>query len=302
MNIGVVFPHLEMGKDPILLRDWAQAAEDLGFSHILLNDHALGARHEGRDPPLTGPYSDSDLFHEPLILAAYYAAITKKIGFVTGVLILPQRQTVLVAKQAAEIAILSGNRFRLGIGVGWNYVEYEALGADFHNRGKRQEEQVSLLRSLWRDPVIDFSGDWHRVNRGGILPLPDQTIPIWFGGFGDPAFARAAKIGDGFLLTRLLEPTADGGLASEPIEKLLRTAEDLRRRVSDEGRAADSFEIEGRMNYVDGPAKWRTEIGLFRNAGFERVAMQPLTAGIPSPRAHIDALRTFANEVGLSRG
>jgi probable F420-dependent oxidoreductase len=300
MDIGVVFPHLEMGKDPIVLRDWAQTAEGLGYSHILLNDHVLGAVHEGRTPALTGPYTDQDQFHEPLTLSAYYSGTTSRIGFVTGVLILPQRQTVLVAKQAAEIAILSGNRFRLGVGVGWNYVEYEALGADFKTRGKRQEEQIELLRRLWGEPLIDFAGRWHRVDRGGILPMPDRTIPIWFGGFGAIAFARAAKMGDGFLLTRLLHDSVDGKLASEPIENLLHAARMLRALVAAEGRAPESFEVEGRMNYVDGADSWGKEVETFRGAGFERIAMQPLTAGISSPAAHIEALRTFAREIGLT--
>lgn len=300
MDVGVVFPHLEMGKDPVLLRDWAQTAEELGFSHILFNDHVLGADPDDRTPPLSGPYTVHDQFHEPLTLAAYYAGITSRIGFVTGVLILPQRQTVLVAKQAAQIAILSGDRFRLGVGVGWSPVEFEALDQDFGNRGKRQEEQVDLLRRLWNEPIIDYTGRWHRIDRAGLLPRPDRTIPIWFGGFGEIAFARAARLGDGFLLTRLLEKDADGTLKSEPIDNLVRTAQSLRERVAREGRSPGSFEIEGRMNYVDGPAQWGEEIETFEAMGFERIAMQPLTAGIDTAEGHIRALRRFADETGFA--
>lgn len=299
MDIGIVFPHVEMGTDRAVLRDWVQTAEGLGFSHVLLNDHVIGAVHEGRDPPLTGPYNESDIFHEPLTLAAFYSGITTKIGFVTGVLVLPQRQTVLVAKQTTQIAVLSGNRFRLGIGVGWNYVEYEALGQDFHTRGKRQEEQVEVLRALWTTPILDYTGQWHRVTRGGIQPRPQFTIPIWFGGFGKPAFERAARIGDGFLFTRLLESHDGGRVRSEPIQNLIDRGALLRRLVEQNGRPRESFQLEGRMNYVDGPEIWESEIDRFRQEGFERIAMQPLSAGIASPQEHIRALEVFARHAGL---
>ena len=181
MNIGAVFPHLEIGDDPIVVRDWAQAVEDIGYSHILAYDHVIGAVHANREPKLLGPYTQASAFHEPFVLFGYFAAITQRVELATGILILPQRQTVLVAKQAAEIDLLSGGRLRLGVGTGWNYVEYDSLNEDFANRGIRQEEQIELLRALWTQPVIDYKGDYHRIERAGLKPLPARQIPIWFG-------------------------------------------------------------------------------------------------------------------------
>lgn len=298
MDIGVVFPTTEMGQDRAVLRDWLQTADGLGFSHVLLNDHVVGAEHENRDPPLANAYKIDDLFHEPLTFAAWGAGVTHNLGFVTGVLVLPQRQTVLVAKQAAQVAILNDNRFRLGVGVGWNYVEYESLGENFRNRGKRQEEQVELLRLLWTTPNLDYTGQWHRIDRAGLLPLPEKPIPIWFGGFGEVAFERAARIGDGFLQLRLLRPTEEG-FRSEPIDGPIASAAKMRAMVAANGRDPNSFQVEGRMNYVDGPAVWGGEVEAFRAARFERIAVQPVTAGIESPTAHVRALETFAREVGL---
>lgn len=202
MQIGVVFPQTEIGSDPLLIRDHAQTAEALGYSHILAFDHVLGAEHEGRQPPLWGPYTEHDAFHEPLTLFGYLSGLTHIIGLATGVLVLPQRQTALVAKQAAQVQLFSGGRLRLGIGIGWNYVEYEALDSNFRDRGRRQEEQVQVLRALWGEPSVDFQGDWHTIDRAGILPRPTERIHIWFGGFTDRARERAARIGDGFMFSR----------------------------------------------------------------------------------------------------
>ena len=174
MKIGVVFPSTDIGTDVSLIRDFAQTAEALGYSHLLLPDHVLGAVREGR-PQLDGPYDENTPFHEPLVTFAYLAAITTRIEFSTGILIAPQRQTALLAKQAAQLAILSNNRFRMTLGVGWNYVEYEALNETWHNRGRRQEEQIDLMRRLWTERVLDYRGNWHRVDRAGILPLPSKT-------------------------------------------------------------------------------------------------------------------------------
>ena len=162
MKIGVVFPQTEIGNDPVIIRDFAQAVEGMGFNHLLVYDHVLGA---DRDRPggFEGPYDKDTAFHEPFVLFGYLAGMTQTIELVTGVIILPQRQVALVAKQAAEVAVLSGGRLRLGIGVGWNAVEYEALGESFSNRGQREEEQVQVLRALWENETIDFEGRWHRV-------------------------------------------------------------------------------------------------------------------------------------------
>src|SRR5215475_7588104 len=173
MRIGVVFPQTEIGSDPGAVREYAQAAEELGYSHILAYDHVLGANTASR-PGWRGPYTSETQFHEPFVLFGYLAGLTQKIELVTGIIILPQRQTALVAKQAAEIDVLSGGRLRLGVGIGWNEVEYAAQGEDFHNRGKRIEEQVTLLRELWTNPLVQFDGEYHHVPDAGLKPMPVQ--------------------------------------------------------------------------------------------------------------------------------
>lgn len=199
MRIGVVFPQTEMPADPLAIRDYAQAAEALGYTHILAYDHVLGANPE-RPEGWRGPYSYKDSFFEPFVLFSYLAAKTENIEFVSGVFILPQRETALFAKQAATLDVLCNGRLRLGVGSGWNAVEYEALDQDFHTRGRRQEEQVTLLRRLWTEPLVTFEGEWHSIPDAGLNPLPRQRpIPIWFGGGADAVLRRIAKMGDGWM-------------------------------------------------------------------------------------------------------
>ena len=235
MRIGAVFPTTEIGDDPSVIRDWVQTAEGLGYDHVITYDHVLGAVHEGRTPPLQGPYTEKDAFHEPFVLFAFLAALTTKIELMTGILILPQRQTVLVAKQAAELALLSQGRFRLGVGTGWNPVEYESLGVPFEGRGRRFDEQIELLRRLWREPVVDFAGREHRVDRAGLLPLPGE-IPIWLGGFTKVAFARAARTGDGFLF------------GSTPL-RMAGSLAALKKKLVAEGRDPDNFPTEAQIDF-----------------------------------------------------
>src|SRR5579864_3397066 len=197
MRIGVVFPQTEIGNDPIAIRDYAQAVEDLGYQHVLAYDHVLGAGLAHR-PNWQGPYTSETPFHEVFVLFGYLAAVTHKVELVTGILIVPQRQTALVAKQAAQVDILSQGRLRLGVGIGWNEVEYEALGEDFHTRGARSGEQITVLRLLWTQPVVDFKGRWHHIPEAGINPLPVQRpIPIWLGGEADAVLERVGTMGDG---------------------------------------------------------------------------------------------------------
>ena len=290
MKIGVVFPHQEIGDDPAVIRDWAQTAEELGYSHILAYDHVLGAVHDGREPKLWGPYTEEDAFHEPFVLFGYLAACTTRIELATGVVILPQRQTALVAKQAAEVDILSGGRLRLGVGTGWNYVEYDSLNEKFGNRGPRQEEQVELLRRLWAEPVVDFTGDHHRIDRAGLKPLPGRRIPIWFGGFAPVAFRRAARIGDGFIF---------GSGQRQNLEAL----DQVRRKLENAGRKDSEFGIEALLNYQSGPDRWRGEVEVWREAGADYVAvramaMRGLGGGLSSPWEHIDALGKYWASVG----
>lgn len=290
MKIGAVFPHQEIGNDPVVIRDWAQAAEELGYSHLLVYDHVLSASHEDRQPALWGPYTEHDPFHEPMVLFGYFAACTRRVELVTGVLILPQRQTALVAKQTAEIDLLSGGRLRLGIGTGWNYVEYDGLGEVFGSRGPRQEEQVDLLRQLWDSALVDFEGDFHRVERAGLNPLPGRQIPIWFGGFAPVAFRRAARLGDGFIY-------GSGN------ENNLAAHEMMLAELAKVGRSADDFGFEALMNFQSGPAHWRTEAEGWLAAGADYISMRAQRLrgqgqGLDSPQAHIDALRTYWQAVG----
>ena len=290
MKIGTVFPHQEIGDDPAVIRDWAQTAEALGYSHILAYDHVLGAVHDRREPKLSGPYTEEDAFHEPLVLFGYLAACTSRIELATGVVILPQRQTALVAKQAAEVDLLSGGRLRLGVGTGWNHVEYECLNEDFDNRGVRQEEQVKLLRRLWAQPVVEFTGEHHRIDRAGLKPLPGRRIPIWFGGFSPVAFRRAARLGDGFIF---------GSGQRQNLEALALVREELRKV----GRNPDEFGVEVLLNYQAGPARWRGQVEAWRDADADRVAVRAMAlrglgGGLGSPQEHINALETYWDCVG----
>jgi len=289
LKIGAVFPHLEIGSDPVVIRGWAQAAAEIGYSHLLVYDHVIGAVHENREPPLWGPYTEQSLFHEIFVLFGYFAACTERVGLASGIVILPQRQTVLVAKQAAEVDLLSGGRLRLGVGTGWNYVEYDSLNENFDDRGQRQEEQVELLRRLWLEPVLNFDGKWHQIDRAGLKPLPGRQIPIWFGGFSDVAFRRAAKIGDGFIF---------GGSQ----EQNLQAVDRLKTFLDSEGRFGE-FGIEALVNYQAGADQWVADIQAWIDAGADYVSMRAMALrgmgdGLGSAQAHIDALSTYWNEVG----
>src|SRR4051812_22459661 len=232
MQIGIVYPQTELGGDPSAVREVGLAVEELGFDHLLAYDHVLGAVHADRARPLPGPYDEHDPFHDPLVMFAYLAGITERLQFATGILVLPQRQTALVARQAADVDLLSGGRLRLGVGVGWNDVEYEALGQDFRTRGARQEEQIELLRRLFTEPVVDFAGRFDRVDRAALTPKLTRSIPLWLGGFGDKAFTRAARIADGFIFF--------GGRVEQNIDAW----KTMRERVHGNGRSVDEFGAE----------------------------------------------------------
>ena len=200
MKFGVVFPQNQLGDDPTVIRDFVQAAEGMGYHHLLAYDHVLGANPEREGWKEGSPYTHEDMFHEVFTLFAYLAGLTETIGFMTGVLILPQRQTALVAKQAAQVDVLSNGRFRMGVGVGWNEVEYNSLGYDFKTRGARVEEQLVILRELWTQPLVRIEGEFDTIDDAGINPLPrQQPIPVWIGGTADVVLQRAARIGDGWM-------------------------------------------------------------------------------------------------------
>ena len=195
MRYHAIFPQTEIERDPATIARFIRTVESLGFDGLVAYDHVLGAvPREG----WAGPYTVDSPFHEVFVLFGFAAAITTRLELSTGVLILPQRQTALAAKQAASLAVLSGGRLRLGIGVGWNWVEFDALGMSFRDRGKRIEEQIALLRRLWAEPAVTFDGTWHQVDRAGLNPLPPRPIPLWMGADSEPAIRRAARLADGF--------------------------------------------------------------------------------------------------------
>ena len=282
MRFGVVFPQTEIGTDPALIRDYAQVAEGLGYEHILIYDHVIGANLASR-PGWRPPYTHRDNFHEPFVLFGYLAGLTQKIELVTGIIILPQRQTVLVAKQAAALDVLSGGRLRLGVGIGWNPVEYEALGENFKNRGRRSEEQVEVMRQLWTQELVTFEGNWHKITDAGLNPLPIQRpIPIWFGGTDDRALRRLARLGDGWF--PLLAPDDKCRAAIEKIRSYAREA----------GRDPDRIGIEGRIAFGQGSAEtWMQDIAAWKNLGATHLSLNTMKAGLGTPAAHIDAIRRF---------
>ena len=283
MKVGVVFPQTEIGADPYYIRDYGQAAEELGFAHILAYDHVVGANPASR-ANWRAPYSHMDMFHEPLVLFSYLAGVTRRIEFCTGIIILPQRQTVLVAKQAAALDVLSGGRLRFGIGIGWNPVEYEALGENFKNRGRRSEEQIEVLRRLWTHPTVSFDGRWHKITDAGINPLPTQRpIPIWFGGSDERALRRLARLGDGWF--PLLPPD----------EKCRAVIDKIRVYTRDAGRESDAIGIEGRIAYDQGSTEaWQKELEAWQDLGATHLSFNTMKAGLNSPSAHIEAIRRFA--------
>ena len=294
MRLGAVFPTCEIGDDPVAVRDFAQAAEDLGYDHLVAYDHVVGAVHADREPPLWGPYTEHDPFHEPFVLFGFLAAATRRLELTTGVIIMPQRQTVLVAKQAAEIAVLSGGRLRLGVGTGWNYVEYDSLGVPFARRGARLDEQVEVMRRLWREPVVDFEGQFHRIDRGGILPQPPTDIPIWFGGSSPQALARAVRLGDGFLF----------GSSGPRIVSLVEQTHDL---MGQAGRDPSTFGFEALVDWYKGPDGWRAELEAWKQVGGTHLSIRTMSTaasflrveppGFTTVSQHIEALEQFVNTV-----
>jgi probable F420-dependent oxidoreductase len=282
MRIGVVFPQTEIGTDAAVIREYGQAAEQLRYNHILAYDHVLGANVASR-PDWRPPYTHQSKFHEPFVLFAYLAGLTTTIELVTGVLILPQRQTALVAKQAAALDVLSGGRLRLGIGIGWNPVEYEALGENFGNRGQRSEEQVELLRRLWTHELVSFEGRWHKIDDAGINPLPVQRpIPIWFGGGHERVLRRLARLGDGWF------PQLPPG------EKCRAAIEKIATYASEAGRDPKRIGIEGRMTISAASAEtWQEQIEAWKEVGATHLSVNTMNAGVNNPAAHIDAIRNF---------
>lgn len=288
MDIGITYPQIELGGNPEAVGRFAVAVEDLGFDHLLTYEHVLGAVHADRTPPLVGPYTECDPFHDPFVMFGYLAGITRRIGFATGILVLPLRQTALVARQATDVDLFSGGRLRLGVGVGWSPVEYEAMGEDFHTRGVRQEEQIELLHRLFTEPVVDFTGRFDRIDRAALIPKPARPIPLWLGGAGEKSFARAARLADGFIFF-------GGG-----VDHTKEAWADVRERVAGAGRSVDEFggdyvALSGKdMDVLLG------EIDAWRDAGGTHLSVVTMGLGFDSLEAHLDYLSTLSGRLGLS--
>jgi probable F420-dependent oxidoreductase len=288
MRIGAVFPQTEIGADVDAVRTYAKGVEELGFTHLLVYDHVVGA-----DPavhaPWTGPYDVHTPFHEPMVLFGYLAAVTS-LELVTGIIILPQRQTVLAAKQAAEVDLLTGGRFRFGVGLGWNAVEYEALGKDFTNRGRRMEEQIPLLRRLWTEQTVTYDGTYERVTGAGLAPLPVQRpIPVWIGAMSKPAYERVGRLADGWF------PQGPPGPRLEEARAIIEAA------AIEAGRDPSTIGIEGRANWSDDDGgKLVEHVGRWRDAGATHLSVNTMGAGLGGVAGHLGALAVAAKKLGLT--
>ena len=285
MEIGAVVPHHEIGTDPGAIRAYADGIEAMGMTHLMIYDHVVGV-DRNRPGGFEGPYDSNTAFHEPMVFFGYLAACTTAVDLVTAILILPQRQTVLVAKQAAELAILSGNRFKLGIGVGWNTVEYDALNEDFHTRGKRQEEQVDLMRRLWTEDVFSYDGEYHHFEHASILPRPTEPVPILFGGSAPALLDRCARLGDGWMPL------------GTPNEKSADRIAEMRRVREQAGRSWDGFEIRAQAQYAGGdPDRWRSHAQRWADLGATHMAVATHNAGDTDVDGHLARIAEYRDAV-----
>ncbi|MBI4266613.1 MAG: LLM class F420-dependent oxidoreductase [Acidobacteria bacterium] len=283
MKVGLVFPQTEIGADPEIIARFATTAEALGFQHLVAYDHVLGAS-TARRPDWQGPYTSKHMFHEPFVLFSYLAALTMRLELVTGIIILPQRQTALVAKQAACLDVLCKGRLRLGVGIGWNAVEYEALGENFHDRGRRVEEQIDLMRKLWAAEIVRYEGRWHTVTEAGLNPLPPRrAIPVWLGGMAPQVIERAGRLADGWF----------------PFDtpNLERHIAEVRAHARAAGRDPAAIGIEVRVPAGESTDKTRERVERLQALGATHISGVTMNAGLPDPQAHIDAIRRFRDHV-----
>jgi len=286
MRVGVVFPQTELGGDPGAVRAYGETVEAVGYTHVLTYDHVVGA-----DPAVhtgwAGPYDVNTTFHEPLVMFGYLAAITTSVELVTGVIILPQRQTALVAKQAAEVDLLSGGRLRLGVGIGWNAVEYEALGKDFSNRGKRSGEQIDLLRQLWTEQSVTFDGTYENVTGAGLAPLPVQRpIPVWIGAASVPGYRRAGRLADGWF--PMMEPGPGLDYARDIVEQAAVEA----------GRDPATIGMEGRVTWSGDDDALARDVAAWAAAGASHLSINTMGAGLTSVDEHLAVLTRVAGRIG----
>jgi probable F420-dependent oxidoreductase len=285
MQIGVTFPQNEIGADPALIRDYAQTVEGLGYKHVVVFDHVLGADPTNRSG--WRGYTQRDMFHEPFVLFGYLAALTQ-LEMVPAVIILPQRQTALVAKQAAEVNMLTGGKLRFGIGVGWNPVEYEALGMNFNTRGRMIEEQVEVMRLLWSQDVVSYKGRFHTITEAGLNPLPiGRSIPIWMGGSADVLLRRVARLGDGWFPQ------------GQPDDRMRETIERLLKYAEEAGRDPVTIGLEARINAREGDLDdWLRQTEGWRELGATHISINTMGAGFKSLQDHIDAIRRYKEAIG----
>jgi len=288
MRIGVAFPTTEIGSDPIVIRDFAQAVEALGYDHLTIIDHVLQAG-EPEAADWRSYYTIDNMFHEPFVMLGYLSAVTTRLGLATAILILPQRPAVLVAKQAAEIDVLSGGRLRLGVGIGWNELEFHALGQDFKNRGPRMVEQIALMRQLWTNELSSFDGKWHRIDKAGIYPLPVQRpIPVWVGAILDPAIRRAAQIGDGWFFN----PRVGPGEEAEAQIAIFREA------ATKAGRDPAKLGMDTTIHLGDrGSQEWGAITEAWKRHGATHGTVRTMYSGFKTVDEHIEALRRYRDAV-----
>jgi probable F420-dependent oxidoreductase len=289
MDFGVSFPQTQIGNDPTVIRNFVTTAEDLGFERLTLVDHILGAK-DAKDAPWAVHYTIEYGFHEPMTLFAWIAAFTTKMQLVTANVVLPQRQTELVAKQTAQIDILTGGRMVLGVGVGWSASEFEALGMNFKNRGARMEEQIALLRALWTDELVEFDGKWHKISDMGMNPRPIQRpIPIWIGAMEDVAIRRAGRIGDGWLMSP----------RTKPDDVMRAKIEVFRDAAIGAGRDPVTLGIDATVFAEDrGPNEWLSEAQAWRDMGATSVTFRTSESGFTHIDQHLSAMRQLADAVG----
>ncbi len=281
MQLGAVLPHSEIGNDPGAIKAYLQGVEEMGMTHLLIYDHVMGA-DPNRPGGFSGAYDKDTAFHEPFAFFGFAAAVTERIELVTTVLILPQRQTVLVAKQAAEIAILSKDRLRLGVGTGWNKIEYQALNESFTNRGRRQEEQIELMRKLWTSDAFSYEGQYHTVDRASINPRPSKPVPIWFGGSAPALLDRCARLGDGWMPL---------GGANDKSAALLA---EIRRIREASGQTMDGFGIQAQAQFAGGtPERWRSHAEKWEAIGATHMAIATHNAGPTDADGHLARIAAY---------
>lgn len=284
LRLGVALPHGFIGGSTERLRGFVIGAEGLGLDHLDVFDHVLGAEHADRTPPLTGPYDEHDPFREPMVLFGYLAAVTSSLELCTAVLVLPQRQTALVAKQAIEVDLLSGGRLRMGVGVGWNHIEYRSLNEEFSNRGRRLDDQLAVLRSLWDEPLVAHHSEFHHIDRAGLAPRPQRRIPLWLGGYTRAAARRAARFGDGFIFSDV------AGAERQDAE--------LRAALLVEGRDPDGFGRDVVVHLDDDLERWRRDLERCLALGATHVTMAVHRLSPRSTDGLLEAIATAGESAG----